>query len=133
LDHVPTGMVCQDEVEYCRQDVRATVALLNAMRVEFDRHPIDLRPEDAFSPASIAKAYLEEMNLIPPAHKFTIPDEVLGSAMQAYYGGRAEARIRHTLVPIVHTDFMSEYPTVNTLLGLWPLLTSKDMKIDGCD
>ena len=28
---------------------------------------------------------------------------------------------------------MSEYPTVNTLLGLWPLLTAKDMKIDGCD
>jgi hypothetical protein len=45
----------------------------------------------------------------------------------------SSALTRHTLVPIVHTDFMSEYPTVNTLLGLWPLLTAKDMKIDGCD
>ena len=130
LNHRPTGAVSKDEIDYCRQDVRATVGLLNEMRAEFDRHPIDLRPEDAYSPASIAKAYLEAMDLVPPGQKFTIPDEVLGAAMQSYYGGRAEVRIRHTVVPVVHTDFMSEYPTVNTLLGLWRLLTAKDLKIE---
>ncbi len=50
--------------------------------------------------------------------------------MQAYFGGRAEARIRHTAVPVVHTDIMSEYPTVNTLLGLWSPLTAETLRIE---
>jgi hypothetical protein len=129
-DHVPTGQISLEEIEYCRKDVDQTVALLNAMRSEFDRHPIDLRPEKAYSPASIAKAYLSAMGLVQPSKKFNIPDDVLGSAMQAYYGGRAEARIRKTIVPVVHTDFMSEYTTVNTLLGLWTFLIAKDLRIE---
>jgi len=47
----------------------------------------------------------------------------------AYYGGRAEIRIRHTSVPVVYTDFTSQYPTVNTLLGLWPLLIAKKVRV----
>ena len=130
LDHQPTGQITREEIDYCRQDVRSTVALLNAMRAEFDQHPIDLRPDRAYSPASIAKAYLKAMGLVPPSEKFDIPDWVSGAAMQAYYGGRAECRIRHTVVPIVHTDFMSEYPTVNTLLGLWSFLTARALRIE---
>jgi hypothetical protein len=49
--------------------------------------------------------------------------------MQSYYGGRAEIRVRHTPVPIVYTDFLSQYPTVNTLLGLWRLLTAKKLRV----
>ena len=45
--------------------------------------------------------------------------------MQSYYGGRAECRIRHTAIPVVHTDFLSEYPTVNTLLGLWTFFAAE--------
>ena len=41
LSHDPSGHVSLEELEYCRQDVRATVSLLNAMRTEFDRHPIE--------------------------------------------------------------------------------------------
>jgi hypothetical protein len=36
LKHEPTGRITREEIEYCRQDVRATVALLNAMCREFD-------------------------------------------------------------------------------------------------
>jgi hypothetical protein len=130
LDHKPTGGVSAEEIEYCRQDVRATVALLNEMRTEFDRHPIELQPERAYSPASIAKAYLKAMGLEPPQQKFAVPEWILGAAMQGYYGGRAECRIRHTVVPIVHTDFKSEYPTVNILMGLWPFFIAKDLRIE---
>jgi hypothetical protein len=49
--------------------------------------------------------------------------------MQGYYGGRAEIRIRHTAVPVVYTDFTSQYPTVNTLLGLWSLLTAEKVRV----
>jgi hypothetical protein len=125
MTYEPTGHVTPGEIAYCRQDVRATVGLLNALRKEFDCHPLDLRPERAYSPASIAKAYLRGMGLIPPSQKFLVSPVRQGLAAQAYFGGRAEARIRRTIVPVVHTDFKSEYPTVNVNMGLWKVLTAR--------
>jgi hypothetical protein len=130
LDHEPSGRITREEIDYCREDVRATMDLLNALRSEFDRHPIDLFPDRAFSPASIAKAYLKAMGLEPPSKKFNIPGSILGAAMQSYYGGRAEARIRRTFVPTVLTDFMSEYPTCNILMGLWSMLTAETLRVE---
>ena len=46
-----------------------------------------------------------------------MPDHIHGIASQAYFGGRAECRIRSTPVPCVLTDFSSQYPTINSLLG----------------
>lgn len=40
LDHAPTGRVTRPEIEYCRQDTRATVALLNALLTEFRKYPL---------------------------------------------------------------------------------------------
>jgi len=71
MDHTPTGRVTFEEIDYCRQDVRATAGLLNAMRREFNQHPIDLRPDRAYSPASLAKAYLDTMNIARPKEKFS--------------------------------------------------------------
>jgi hypothetical protein len=39
--------------------------------------------------------------------------------MVAYIGGRVETRLRRLLVPVVYVDFLSMYPTVNSLMGLW--------------
>jgi hypothetical protein len=50
--------------------------------------------------------------------------------MQAYYGGRAECRVRRLEVPVVHTDFTSQYPTVNALLRNWPLLTAQTVTVE---
>jgi hypothetical protein len=130
LDHSPSGRVTIAEVDYCRQDVRATLGLLNALLVEFRKYPLgDLPPERAFSAASVAKAFLETMGVVPPRQKFCIDDAILGDCMQSYYGGRAEIRIRHTPVPVVYTDFTSQYPTVNTLLGLWPTLVADSVEV----
>jgi hypothetical protein len=94
MKHKPTGRVTVKEVTCCREDVRATASLLNAMKKEFDQHPIDLRPDKAYSPASIAKAYLDTMGIVRPKEHFNVTDTELGIAMQTYYGGRAEVRIR---------------------------------------
>src|SRR5438045_597529 len=56
-------------------------------------------------------------------------DEIYGIAMQGYYGGLAEVKIRHTPVPVVYCDFTSQYPTVNALLGIWPLIVAKDLEV----
>jgi hypothetical protein len=130
LDHAPSGQVTNEEIDYCRHDVRTTVALLNALLVEFRKYPLgNLPPERAFSAASIAKAFLDTMGVVPPGQKFKIDDPIHGNCMQGYYGGRAEIRIRHTPVPVVYTDFTSQYPTANTLLRLWPLLTAEKLRV----
>jgi hypothetical protein len=103
-----------------------------AREKEFDQHPIDLRPDKAYSPASIAKAYLSTMEIGQPKTHFKVTDEELGISMQGYYGGRAEVRIRKTHVPVVHTDFTSQYPTVNALLGNWDLLTAEKVRVEDC-
>ncbi len=130
LDHAPTGRVTENEIDYCRQDVNASVSLLNALLSEFRQYPLgDLAPEKAFSAASIAKAFLNTMGVIQPQQKFQLDDKTNGICMQGYYGGRAEIRIRHTPVPVVYTDFVSQYPTVNTLLGLWRLLIARKLRV----
>jgi len=119
MAHEPTGEINEKEIAYARQDVRATLGLLNAHKHEHELHPIALRPDKAYSPASIGKAYLRTMGIVEPMRKFKdIPPEVHGSAMAAYYGGRAECRIRRWPVPVVPVDLTSEYPSVNTLLGI---------------
>lgn len=132
LEYEPTGSVTLDEIKYCRQDVQATANLLNAMKKEFDQHPIELRPDRAYSPASIAKAYLEVMNIEHPLKHFSTTDRELGIAMQGYCGGRAECRLRKTVVPVVLTDFASQYPTVNALLGNWNVLTAESVTFEDC-
>jgi len=127
VEHKPSGRITADEIEYCRGDVVASHRLLNAMMSEFNQNPIDLKPDKAYSPASIAKAYLQEMGIKQPKQHFTVPAKTLGIAMQSYYGGRAECRIRKTPVPVIHTDFTSQYPTVNALLGNWNVLTSSSV------
>lgn len=131
-DHKPTGKITSEEIEYCREDVAATHRVLNAMMAEFNRNPIDLHPEKSFSPASIAKAYLKEMGIRQPKQHFSVSNKALGVAMQSYYGGRAECRIRIMPVPVIHTDFTSQYPTVNALLGNWNVLTSRTVRFDDC-
>lgn len=130
LDHKPTGKITLEEIDYCRGDVRATLAALNALKQEFDQHGLDLRSDRAYSSASIAKAYLRKMGIVPPKIKLTVPDRVHGIAMQAYYGGRAECRIRRTSVPVVHTDCKSQYPTVNALLVNWQVLIAESLSFD---
>jgi hypothetical protein len=132
VDHKPSGQINHKEIEYCRGDVAASHRLLNAMMDEFNRNPVDLHPEKAYSPASIAKAYLKEMGIKQPKTHFRVPNNVLGIAMQSYYGGRAECRIRKTPVPVIHTDFTSQYPTVNALLRNWDVLKSSSVRFLNC-
>ena len=128
-DHQPTGEVAPDEIEHCRQDVRCTIALLNACKQEFDKHSdIDLKPWNAYSPASLAKAYLKAMRIERPTVKFKVHNKTLGPWLQSYYGGRSECRIRHEVVPVVPVDFTSEYPSCCANLGLFKFLTAKKLK-----
>jgi hypothetical protein len=56
-----------------------------------------------------------------------IEPDVIGFAMSAFYGGRAEARIVRSPVPVITVDCTSMYPTVNALLGTWILDTAEEI------
>src|SRR5271169_5826120 len=125
MEHDPTGLITDNEIAYARQDVRATLGLLNALKHEYELHPIALQPDRAYSPASIGKAYLRAMGIVEPMRKFkNILPKIHGIAMSAYYGGRAECRTRRWPVPVVPVDLTSEYPSVDALLGIWDVLTA---------
>jgi DNA polymerase III epsilon subunit-like protein len=125
------GVISSEYLDYARRDVLATYELMTKLLEEHQHHPIALAPTKALSPASIGKAYLRAMGVVPPLERWPdFPPEVLGYAMTAYYGGRAETHIRRTPVPVVYLDFLSMYPTVNTLMGLWDYLTAERIEIE---
>ena len=128
------GVVKPETIDYCRRDVLATWECFLKLRDEYRRHPIPLPATKAYSPASIAKGYLNAMKVgvpeLAPDHGLGLSeDAVYGACMEAYYGGWTECRVRLTPVPVVYTDFVSMYPTVNTLMGLWELLTAKRVRV----
>jgi hypothetical protein len=124
------GVITDSYVDYARRDVLATYELFEKLLAEHHRHPISLAPTKAFSPASVGKAYLRAMGIMPPIERWPdFPPEVLGYAMTAYYGGRAECRLRRTPVPVVYLDFLSMYPTVNALMGLWEFLIADQLAV----
>lgn len=90
-----------------------------------------LDPDQAYSPASIGRSYLRAMGIRPIlGRQPDFPMPVLGYAMVAYYGGWTEARIRRVPVPVTYVDFLSMYPTVCTLMGLWWLLTCEQIDVE---
>jgi hypothetical protein len=71
--HDPTGKISDTEIDYARQDVRATLGLLNALKHEYELHPIQLPPYKAYSPARLEKptfAPWESKNLSPNSATF---------------------------------------------------------------
>ena len=106
---------------------------LNALRKEFDLHSdLSLHPDRAYSPVSLAKSYLRDMGLVHPAKKFDVSPRIIGSAMEAFYAGRTECKIRRTKIPVVYCDLLSAYPTCNALQKNWDVLTAESLNIDDC-
>jgi hypothetical protein len=123
------GQVTAGNIAYCLEDVEATARLYRALVTEYERWDLDLAPTRAYSPASLAKACLREAGVRPVLQRQpAFPPELLGYAMCAYYGGRAECRVRRVSVPVSYLDFASMYPTVAGLLGLWRFMTCRRLE-----
>ena len=122
------GHIDEGYIAYNRRDVVATQELLEKLRQEYERHPIELSPVNALSPASIYKAHLKSMGVTPPSRNFRkTPIAALAASMMAYYGGRAECRNRKVVRPVVLCNFLSMYPTINTLMDLWRILIAASL------
>lgn len=117
----------RDYLDYLRRDVLVTQEVCERLLDEFHRHPISLDASQAYSSASIGKAYIEAFGIIPMLERTTLSDEELGLWMSAFFGGRAECRIRGELVPVTYLDVLSMYPTVFTLMALTRFLVAEEI------
>lgn len=127
------GKMSNEYIDYNRRDVSATAELAYKVLGEYDRHAIDLQETKAFSPASIGKAYLRKMGITPVLQRHTNFQPYLGYAQTAFFGGRTGAHIRKMAIPVVYTDFLSMYPTVNSLLKLWDFVIARHIRVvDHC-
>jgi hypothetical protein len=125
------GIVTPKYIKYNRRDVLATSELAVKLLEEYDKHDIKkLQETKAYSPASIGKAYLRRMEIKPILQRQrNIPRAFLGHAQSAFFGGRTSAHIRKVPVPVVYTDFLSMYPTVNSLMDLWRFVTARKITV----
>jgi hypothetical protein len=124
------GVLTEEYIDYNRRDVLATAELAAKLLEEYSKHPIALQPTKAYSPASIGKAYLHSMGIAPILQRQPeFPKEYLGYAETAFFGGRTSAHIRKVPVPVVYTDFLSMYPTVNSLMGLWRFVRAREIRV----
>ncbi len=64
-----------------------------------------------------------------PGAAAEFPKRYLGYAESAFFGGRTSAHIRKVPVPVVYTDFLSMYPTVNALMGLWRYVIAEEVAV----
>ncbi len=120
------GVLTPAYIDYNRQDVRLTWLLYQTLLAEWERHPIGLAPEQAYSPAAVSKGYLRAIGVQPPRERAAaVSDARLGQATTAYFGGRTECRVRRVPLPVRYVDFTSMYPTVFSLLALWDWVTAE--------
>ncbi len=129
------GVINPEALKYARNDTLVTAECLWKLAEEYERHPIDLHPADALSPAAIVKGYYRAMGVTPLRDRFTgFPEDVSGAAFSAYFGGRVEARIVRQPIPIVKLDALSMYPLVFRLLGLWSFVIADRIEaVDATD
>ena len=124
------GVITSKYIDYNRRDVLASCELTAKLLEEYKKHRISLQATKPFSPASIGKGYLRDMGIDPVLERQRrFPKRYLGYAQSAFFGGRSSAHIRKVVVPVVYTDFLSMYPTVNTLMGLWRFVVAREIEI----
>jgi len=122
------GRLTLEMVAYCLNDVQVTWECFDVLAKRYQALGLRAGLNELYSEASLGKAYLQEMGVQPWTEaQPDFPPEIIGQIMSAYFGGRAEVHIRREITPVIHCDFMSMYPTVCTLMGLWKFVIAQGM------
>jgi hypothetical protein len=115
------GRITPEYIDYALHDVRVTRRLWEVISEELVGLPVEIPAHRIRSSASLGKSMLRAMGVKPAMEKFDLPDEAYGVAMESFYGGRSEVRVRKVDTPVCYVDFLSMYPSVNALLGIWAI------------
>lgn len=118
-----------DYVHYAIHDAQVTWECFEILAQKYAAYNLtETGLHQLFSEASLGKAFLKSMGIKP--WREVQPDfapATIGHILSSYFGGRAEVHIRRTIVPVIHCDFLSMYPTVCTLMGLWQFVIAQGM------
>jgi len=122
------GRLTENYVGYARQDVQVTWECYAELVFRYERLKLGAPAHRIYSEASIGKAYLDAMGVKPWRDvQPDAPPNLLGIILSTYFGGRSEVRIRRERRQVVLCDFLSMYPTVCTLMGLWRFVIGQSM------
>ena len=125
------GKISPEYIQYNLNDVEITNLLFQAVQREYDKYHLDLPMTELFSPASFSKAYLKQIGISPFLEKDrNFPPELMGDAMESYFGGRTEVRMRLTPISIVLLDFLSMYPTICGILNMWQYVIADHLEFE---
>lgn len=126
------GRVTRDYIEYNIEDTLTTAELYWKLKAGLEAYEIPISLNKVYSSASIGKAWLNQIGIRPFMElNPSFPRDILGYLMSAYYGGRAEVKIRKTPVKVTVLDFLSMYPTMFNITGLYEFLIAE--RIDAVD
>jgi hypothetical protein len=114
-------------IGYALQDTQVTWECYEALVEKYASHQLsETRLGKVLSEASLGKAHLRQMGIKPFREvQPDFPDHLTGTIMSTYFGGRTEVRWRREIKQVLYCDFMSMYPTVCTLMGLWRFVIAK--------
>jgi len=115
------GPITEKMIDYAVRDTQATWECYEKLIGKFNVLGLhQTLPEKIYSEAGVGKAYLKEMAIKPWQQcQPDFPNAIMGKIMASYFGGRSEIRIRREMRQVMLCDFLSMYPTVCTLMGLW--------------
>lgn len=122
------GPISDDMIKYAMRDTQATWECYVELRNRFKVLELtDLRPEKAYSEASIGKACLKQMGIVPwQQSQPNFEPQKIANIVSTYFGGRSEVRIRREIKQVMLCDFLSMYPTVCSLMGLWRFVIAEN-------
>jgi hypothetical protein len=117
-------------LRYAIQDVQATWECYQVLRDRYALHALEETPMGKIlSEASLGKAYLRQMGVRPFREvQPDFPAHLIGKILSAYFGGSAEVRWRREIRQVLYCDFLSMYPTVCALMGLWRFVIAQGME-----
>jgi hypothetical protein len=125
------GALSEAYLRYARADVQVTWECHAELNRRYREHGLHGSIDRLLSEASLGKGYLQEMGIKPfLACDPTFPRDIFGEILSAYYGGRAEVRNRRVIREVLHCDFKSMYPTVNSLMGLWEFVIADGVIVE---
>ncbi len=124
------GPLTEEYLRYALGDVEATWECFEILQKRYLAHAFTETPvHRIYSEAGLGKAYLKEMGIHPwRSLQPEFPAELLGIILSTYYGGRSEVHWRREAVQVQYCDFLSMYPTVCTLMGLWRFVIAQGVE-----
>jgi plasmid maintenance system antidote protein VapI len=119
----------EEYIAYALRDVETSWECFVALRDQYNALGLTRTQLNQIqSEAGIGKGYLRQMNVRPWREmQPDFPRPLVGNIMSAYFGGRAEVHIRRKITRVLYHDFLSMYPTVCTLMGLWRFAIARSM------